>query len=181
MRACSAVLALVVGLTGVAPAASPDVSIEPSVAGLFVGEEKIVEGTVTSAQRDGNVVHLRVGTAPQDLTVSLVIGMLSNFPNEPERYYVGKTVRVSGTIQSFRGMPEITLHDPVNIQIVGISSAAAAPPATEPAAPAVSKARPIAQETPITSEQRLDALSERLRQLEQRVEQLERSGARGVH
>lgn len=184
----SLILSFMVGHVGAAPAAS-DLTIESSVAGLFIGEEKIVEGTVSAAQRDGNIVNLHVGTAPHDLTVSLIIGILSNFPEEPERYYLGKTVRVSGTIQSFRGAPEITVHDPTRIQIVGAASAAgaaapaAAPPvAVAPAPPVVPNARTEVHEQPPTAAQRIDALSERLRQLEERVEQLERAGSHsGTH
>src|SRR5512140_1639521 len=92
-------VSLLLALSRLGVAAALDTSIAPGVAGLFIDEEKIVEGPVTAAERDGNTVHLRLGTAPQSLTVSLIIGLLSNFPPEPERYYLGKSVRVVGTIR----------------------------------------------------------------------------------
>ena len=146
-------------------AAASGAPIAVSVAPLFIGEEKIVEGKVTAAERDGNVVRLRLGTAPQTLTVSLVIGLLSDFPPDPERHYLGQTVRVAGTIGSFRGTVEIVIHDPANIRIVGAASSGKRPPVAAQNAPA---AEPAVL-------QRLDNLNDRLRALEKRVQQLEGS------
>jgi hypothetical protein len=150
--------------------AAADVSIAPSVASLFVGEEKTVEGVVATAARDGNTVRLRLGTPPQDVSVSLVIGLLSNFPADPEHYYTGKTIRVTGTIRSFRGAAEIVVHDPAVLQVVGVAPPAAMPPAAVE--------RPAGRSGGVMAEaslqQRLDALGERVRQLEERVQQLER-------
>lgn len=163
------VMSLALVLSGLSVAAASDATISASVAGLFVGEEKIVEGTVSSAQREGNVVRLRLGTAPQALTVSLVIGLLSDFPPAPERAYLSQTVRVAGTIRDFRGAPEIVIHDAADIRIVG------AAPLPVSAPPAAVKAGPV--EEPSLRE-RLDTLSERVRVLEERVRRLERSGQR---
>ena len=149
-----------------------DVAISPSVAVLFVGEEKIVEGSVAAAEREGDVVRLRLGAGPRPLTVSLVIGVLSNFPNDPEHDYVGRTVRVSGKIGTFRDAPEIVVHDPANIQIVGEGSAASGTAAV--AKPDDSSGRSL--EEPSLSG-KLDALAERLRTLEERVQSLERAFA----
>lgn len=154
---------LMLGLAGVSRAASRDAAISANVATLFVGQEKIVEGTVTAAERDANVVHLRFGAAPQALTVSLVIGLLSDFPAEPERYYLGKSVRVAGTIRSFKDRPEMVIHDPADIKMVG----ATAPQTSQPAA----GARPGSDDAAALREQ-VKTLNERVRTLENEVEQL---------
>jgi hypothetical protein len=156
---------LLVTLGSVSRAASPDGAISASVAPLFVGEEKIVEGKVTAAERDANVVHLRFGAAPQALTVSLVIGLLSDFPREPERYYLGQTVRVAGTIRSFKERPEIVVHDPANIKVVGAAAADA-----HQHAPVAS---PDGDDAPALREQ-VKTLNERVRTLEDEVQQLRR-------
>lgn len=150
-------------------AAANDAAISANVAGLYVGEEKVVEGKVTAAERDGNVVRLRVGNAPQDLTVSLIIGLLSTFPPQPERYYLGRPIRVTGTIQSFRGVAEMVIHDPVHIQVGDVSTPSLGQP------PASSRAERIADPS---AYQRLDVLDGRMRALEDRVERLERAGRR---
>lgn len=157
----SAWLLLVLGSVG--HAASPEGAISASVAPLFIGEEKIVEGKVTAAERDANVVHLRFGAAPQALTVSLVIGLLSDFPRDPEHYYLGQTVRVAGTIRSFKDRPEIVIHDPANIRIV----AATTPQANERAPAAL----PSSEDAAGLREQ-VKTLNERVRALEDEVQQL---------
>jgi hypothetical protein len=154
---------LLLALGSVSRAASPDATISASVAPLFIGEEKIVQGKVTAAERDANVVRLRFGAAPQALTVSLVIGLLSDFPRDPERYYLGQTVRVAGTIRSFKDRPEIIIHDPANIKIVAAAQQAgqhapAAPPSTEDAA---------------ALREQVKTLNERVRMLEDQVHKLE--------
>ena len=157
-------LALLFASPGVAGA---DTSIAPGIASLYVGEAKIVEGTVASAQRAGNTVRLTLGGPPQPLTVSLIIGLLTRFPPEPERYYVGKTVRVIGTIRSFRGTPEMVVHDPADIVVANAVPAPAAPVAAAAGVP------PAAETT--ATQRAMEQLGERLRQLEERVRRLEES------
>ncbi|CAD7767192.1 MAG: hypothetical protein DNFNHJIP_00599 [Candidatus Argoarchaeum ethanivorans] len=40
-----------------------------------------------------------------------------NFPENPQDYYEGKTVRVSGEIEDYEGTPEIILEDSSQIEI----------------------------------------------------------------
>jgi len=171
LRVTALLVGLVLAFTGTGRAASPDATISASVAPLFIGEERIVEGTVTAAERDANVVRLRFGNAPQALTVSLVIGLLSDFPSAPERYYLGHTVRVAGTIRSFKDRPEIVIHDPANIKIVG----AGAPPASERAA----TVPPASDDAPALREQ-VKTLNERVRTLEDQVQKLKDPDAPGT-
>ena len=161
------VLSGLLSLAGVSRAASPDAAISASVAPLFVGEEKIVEGKVTAAERDANVVHLHFGTAPQALSVSLVIGLLSDFPTEPERYYLGHTVRVAGTIRSFRDRPEIVVHDPADIKLVGASAS--------------QKSESVGGggEDAAALREQVKTLNERVRTLEDQMQKLKGPGASG--
>jgi len=161
--------ALLVGLAGVCRAAPPDAPIAASVAALFVGQEKIVEDTVEAAQRDGNVVRLRLGKAPHALTASLVIGLLSDFPADPEHFYLGKSVRVAGVIESFRDTPEIVVHDAAHIRLS--SRVAAAAEAGDAGKDGIADAPSLRAQ--------VQTLGERMRALEQRVQQLERGAAPG--
>jgi hypothetical protein len=104
-------------------AAAVEAPITVSVAPLFVGEEKVVEGVVTAVEKDVNVVTLQLGTPPHTLAVSLVIGLLTRFPASPEVYYAGKTVRVAGTIEKFRDTLEMTIRDPANVEVVDLDAA----------------------------------------------------------
>ncbi|MFQ5666176.1 MAG: hypothetical protein ACE5I7_07060 [Candidatus Binatia bacterium] len=144
-------------------AVSAAATISANVAGRFVGRQKIVEGTVAAARREGSVVRLHLGTAPRSLTVSLVIGLLSDFPARPEQYYLHRTVRVAGMIRSFRGTPEIVVHSVANIRVVG--SAPAVAPRSSDLEEGVGNQQSVRE--------RLDALNDRIRLLEERMERLE--------
>lgn len=98
-------------------AAHANPPIDAAVAPLYVGHELLVEGVVTAAERDGYIVRLRLGQPPQTLTVQLVLGMLSRFPSQPEEHYLGRRVRVYGTISEFRGKAEIIVRDPDRIAV----------------------------------------------------------------
>jgi hypothetical protein len=163
-RVTAWLVGLILAAVGVSHAAPHDVAISANVAPLFVGEEKIVEGTVTAAERDANVVHLRFGNAPQALTVSLVIGLLSDFPREPEHFYVGHAVRVVGTIRSFKERPEIVIHDPADIKL------------TDAVEVQSSRAAPANDDAPALREQ-VKTLNERVRMLEDEVQKLKGSPA----
>ena len=149
-------LTLLLG-TAQGAAAAGDQAIAPSVAALFVGESHVVEGTVTGAARDGTVVRLRFGDGPQDLTVSLIIGLLSDFPPDPEHYYPGNTVRVAGRIRSFRGAPEIVVRDVTDIRVVDLDHPGRAP------------SGPTAESSLRTL---VDTLGERVRHLEEQLRAL---------
>ena len=138
-------------------AAVRDQAIAPSVAALFVGEPHVVEGTVTDAARDGTVVRLRFGDGPQDLTVSLIIGLLSDFPPDPEHYYPGKTVRVAGRVRSFHGAPEIIVRDVADIRVVDLDR------------PGLAASNPAAESSLGTL---VDTLNERVRHLEEQLRTL---------
>ena len=150
-------LAVLIGLAGAVQASTSDASITAGVAALFVDQQKIIEGPVTDAERDANTVRLRLGHAPQTLTVSLIIGLLSKFPPDPEHYYLGKNVRVFGTIHSFRGELEVVVHDPALIEVADVARTA-----TPGADPAVRDS--------------IDALQHRVRELEDQVRQLQHPG-----
>lgn len=111
-----------------------------------------MEGVVTAVERDTHVVKLRLGTPPQSLTVSLVMGLLTRFPANAEVYYAGKTVLVAGTIRSFRDQLEMTIRDPANIEVVDPQIA-----------PQGSRAL---REQHEAMRAKLQALEERIRQLE---------------
>lgn len=115
------VTALIMSVSSAVSAVEAPITV--SVAPLFVGEEKVVEGIVTAVEKDVNVVTLQLGTPPHALAVSLIIGLLTRFPASPEVYYAGKTVRVAGTIKKFRDNLEMAIRDPANIEVVDLDAA----------------------------------------------------------
>ncbi len=147
------------------PAAASDAPISATVAGLYVGRDQVIEGRVESAERREQTVQLHLGTTDQSLTVFLVIGLLSKFPPHPEQHYLGKEIRVSGTIESFRGVPEITVNDPERIQVV--DRGASAP------RPAAAAAAGAADNEVVRLRQQVEQLRSQAQLLEERLKQLE--------
>ncbi len=121
------------------------------------GEARVVTGTVRRASADGNAVTLAFDDDPTSVRVILLRGWVDDFPHDPVRYYLGKTVQVHGSVTYFKDTPEIIVRDADDLVVVGQA---------KPAAPV---GAPLPDE--------VKALRERLRLLEERVRELERHEA----
>lgn len=96
----------------IAPALPAGV-IEACKAGDFIGQEKTVQGKVVQGTRSRtNTVFLNFGSAyPNNCFTAVIFSSdLSNFPEKPEDYYEGKTVKVTGKIEEYNGKPEIIIE-----------------------------------------------------------------------
>lgn len=146
---------------GVIAADDANDSIRWQDAGLYIGQEQWVEGTVVAGRREANVIRLAFDQQPGTFTVALIIGWLSRFPADPEHAYIGTTIRAFGRIRQFHGVPEMLVQDPSRIMVVEVG-----PTATPVAAPAdEATAKP-------DEPGRLQRLEERLERMEERLEQL---------
>jgi hypothetical protein len=90
-----------------------------------VGEFRPVIGPVVSSHfastSRGRPTFLDVGKPfpdPGRFRVVIWIQNRANFPDAPERFYLGKTICVTGFIESFRGVPEIEVDSSEDISIV---------------------------------------------------------------
>lgn len=89
-------------------------------AGDYIGDEKIVEGNVVDGYKsDTDTVFLNFEKPypNQCFTAVIFSSKLMNFPENPQDYYNGKTVRVSGEIKEYKGRTEIILEDSSQIEI----------------------------------------------------------------
>jgi hypothetical protein len=86
----------------------------------FVDQKVVVQGRVTATRTDGRNTFLVLGSPSQpDLTVALTPPLLlSGFPDNPDAFYQGKTVRVRGTVYLFQGTPEILVRHASFIKVV---------------------------------------------------------------
>jgi len=90
----------------------------------YVGEVKTVCGFVASTKyaknSKGKPTFLNIDKPypNQIFTILIWDDDRSKFPGEPEKYYSGKTICVTGQIIVYRGIPEIILRDPSQIRIV---------------------------------------------------------------
>lgn len=106
------------------PTAPRSDTIEWDRASLYVGEFKTVCGPVISTRyassSSGQPTFLNIGRAypdPNRFTVVIWGRNRGNFPFKPEDYYSGKTICVTGLIEEYRGVPEIEISSPSQIEI----------------------------------------------------------------
>ena len=95
--------------------------VEACEAGKYLGRELIMEGKVADAYYDlkSNTVFLNFEKVypNQCFTGVIFSSNLYKFVQNPEDYYLGKTVRIMGEVKEYQGRPEIILEDPSQIEI----------------------------------------------------------------
>ena len=105
------------------PKELPPGSISWSEAKYHIGERTTVCGPVVDATwasgSNGKPTFLNLGKPypdPDRFTVVIWIQYRSNFPQAPEEYYLGKTICVTGLIDEYKGIPQIEVKYPSEIQ-----------------------------------------------------------------
>jgi len=105
-----------------APPPCPTDAISWHEAKNHIGERTTVYGTVVDATwasgSNGKPTFLNLGNPYPDqdrFTVVIWIGNRAKFPEPPEVYYHGKTIYVSGLIDSYEGVPQIEVTSPDQI------------------------------------------------------------------
>lgn len=97
-------------------------TIKANEAGQHIGEVQTICGVVASAHyarsSRGQPTFLNLDRPyPNQIFTILIWG--SNrplFKEAPEKYLLGKTICVTGTIRSYRGRPEIIVNNPEQIK-----------------------------------------------------------------
>jgi len=91
------------------------------LAGKYLGKEVIVEGKVVDTYRHlkSNTVFLNFEKPyPNQCFTGVIFSSdLYKFVQNPEDYYLNKTVRIVGEIKEYKGRPEIILKDPSQIEV----------------------------------------------------------------
>lgn len=78
-----------------------------------------VEGTIVTTHNSGKACFLNFHPDyKRYFTAVIFASAFSRFPANPENYYYGKRVRVSGYIKEYKEKPEIILNDPSQIEIL---------------------------------------------------------------
>lgn len=130
----TALLVLVLGGISCAPSAPPTPAEAPAPAPpasaiswdeakYHIGERITVYGAVVDTHwasgSKGKPTFLNIGKPypdPGRFTVVIWIDYRGNFPQAPEVYYLGKTIYVTGLITEYKGIPQIEVKTPTQIQ-----------------------------------------------------------------
>jgi len=90
-------------------------------AGNYINKEVIVEGKIVNGQKDSksnNVfLDLEKSYPNQCFTAFIYSPDLVNFPENPQNYYKGKTIRIRGVIKEYKGKSEIILRSLSQIEV----------------------------------------------------------------
>ena len=100
--------------------------IPASRAREFSNKMVTIEGTVTATRKDGRNTFLAFGpAATPELSVAIAPPLLlSEFPPQPEKFYQGKTLRVTGRVYILRGQPEMLISAADRIEVVSDNESA---------------------------------------------------------
>lgn len=83
------------------------------------GEYATVEGTIVATHNSGKACFLNFHPDYKRYFTAVIFALaFPRFPANPENYYYGKKVCVSGYIKEYKGKPEIILNDPSQIEIL---------------------------------------------------------------
>ena len=86
-------------------------------AGKHIGEFLTVEGKIVETHNSGKACFLNFHPEwRSSFTAVIFARSFVAFPADPEDYYRGKRVRVTGMIREYRGKPEIILSSPDQIE-----------------------------------------------------------------
>ena len=86
----------------------------------YYGRWVTIEGKILSTENTGKVCFLNFGPNKQDNVVVLIFRTsFHRFPPNPQDFYYGKDVLVTGKIQKYKGIISITVPDKSQIEIVG--------------------------------------------------------------
>ena len=87
----------------------------------YYGKKKTVEGRIVDGfiSKTGTVFLNFERSYPNHcFTAVIFASSLAKFPKDPDSYYSGKVVQVTGKIKEYNGKPEIILNDPSQIEII---------------------------------------------------------------
>lgn len=146
---------------------APLPAIAGSRAGDYVGQEVIVEGRVAAIHESPLATVVAFSPNFAGFTATILAADRDKFPSDLEARIRDRTVRVSGTVTTYRGKPEMALRDPAQLTLApppGLGSVVAPPaaPAAPPDRAAEEMRRALAR-----IEARLEAIEGRLTTIEQ--------------
>lgn len=85
----------------------------------YLGQTVWVRGKVIAANNTGKACFLNFHRNwKRYFTVVIFASAFDQFPAPPEKYYLGKEIRVIGEIREYQGKPEIIVESPEQIEII---------------------------------------------------------------
>ncbi len=85
----------------------------------FIGRRVSVQGKIVRSFNSGNACFLNFHrNFTRYLSLVIFANRFFRFPDQPERFYMNKMIRVTGKIGEYKGRPEIVVERPEQIRII---------------------------------------------------------------
>jgi len=85
----------------------------------FIGQKMTVTGRVIRTFKNDKVCFLNFhNNFTKYMSLVIFANKFRHFSNNPEKYYLNKTVLVTGKIKEYKGKPEIILGKPTQIEVI---------------------------------------------------------------
>ena len=89
------------------------------IADAYYGQFVTVEGTIVATSNSDKACFLNFhSNGERYFTAVIFLRDLAKFPSNPEEYYNGEKVHVTGFVQRYDGKPAIVLENPSQIEIL---------------------------------------------------------------
>jgi hypothetical protein len=101
------------------PSVQPGKTAQWEDAHLYYGRQVTFEGKIVQTKNTGKVCYLNFHpNYKKFLSLVIFASDLPKFPMNPEKFYLNKTVKVTGIVKEYQGRPEIILNSPSQITII---------------------------------------------------------------
>lgn len=100
------------------PSSKIDFMINIENAHRYEGKRVLVAGTVTGAKKTEKAIVISIEDGFDIVVFSDDWGNFEFFGINPETYYDGKRVEVTGRVRMYRGMPGVIVNHPILIRVV---------------------------------------------------------------
>ena len=88
-------------------------------AGAHAGRRVTVEGVVVDTYRSDKVIFLNFSSNRNDFKAVIFASAWNRWPERPDELYFGQTLRVTGLVKLYEGVPEIIVDDPEQVEVTG--------------------------------------------------------------
>ena len=88
-------------------------------ASKHVGEYVEITGVIAATHKNEKICYLNFDKDyMHNLALIIFAGNFERFPKDPEKYYLGKKIKVEGRIKEYKGRLEIPLDDTAQVIVV---------------------------------------------------------------
>jgi len=96
-----------------------EVTVDWTEADQYEGKTIAVEGKIVDTYNSGRACFLNFTTEWQGKFYLAILGSsLNDYPESPENYFMGKTVRAVGKVKMYKGRPQIVVDTPQHITVL---------------------------------------------------------------